>query len=314
MNASKFYFSVLLLGTAIVVNFQHTNGKVNEKVPKIEHFQYEEKKLESYLQILNNKRLSGEQGVKDNNFAEGDAINNKQNMKKMSDVSGKHNFETEGEPSLTLRENTKSNRFDTRKDECKKTSSNIKSTTKFRALRNELCIQRCKRTCFGDYSGLSRYGKIAFSIEKCMASCVSECFKRLKKKTTLLFSKMVNTKETPINIDNVKIVNCKVENTNNRGKISSDDHILLSANDELVSCFENGSKRRTNCLNYCSHICKEILKDEKDSDLTKEYELSELFKHVTSINEMDVPHETEDSTYVVNENIREGPSFLYDYD
>ncbi|KAL7670394.1 hypothetical protein ACOME3_005330 [Neoechinorhynchus agilis] len=70
----------------------------------------------------------------------------------------------------------------------------------------------------------------------------------------------------------------------------------------------------TNCLNYCSHICKEILKDEKDSDLTKEYELSELFKHVTSINEMDVPHETEDSTYVVNENIREGPSFLYDYD
>ncbi|KAL7670403.1 hypothetical protein ACOME3_005339 [Neoechinorhynchus agilis] len=58
----------------------------------------------------------------------------------------------------------------------------------------------------------------------------------------------------------------------------------------------------------------EILKDEKDSDLTKEYELSELFKHVTSINEMDVPHETEDSTCVVNENIRESPSFLYDYD
>ncbi|KAL7670389.1 hypothetical protein ACOME3_005324 [Neoechinorhynchus agilis] len=70
----------------------------------------------------------------------------------------------------------------------------------------------------------------------------------------------------------------------------------------------------TNCLNYCSHICKEILKDEKDSDLTKEYELSELFKHVTSINEMDVPHETEDSTYVLNENIREGPSFVYDYE
>ncbi|KAL7674367.1 hypothetical protein ACOME3_000648 [Neoechinorhynchus agilis] len=44
-------------------------------------------------------------------------------------------------------------------------------------------------------------------------------------------------------------------------------------------------------------------KQKEDSDPTKRNELIELFKHATSINEMDVPHETAKSINVDSENI-----------
>ncbi|KAL7669843.1 hypothetical protein ACOME3_004792 [Neoechinorhynchus agilis] len=44
-----------------------------------------------------------------------------------------------------------------------------------RTLRTELCTEKCRQTCLDDYYRLSKHGKVAFSIGKCLSSCKNEC-------------------------------------------------------------------------------------------------------------------------------------------
>ncbi|KAL7667395.1 hypothetical protein ACOME3_010786, partial [Neoechinorhynchus agilis] len=66
--------------------------------------------------------------------------------------------------NVLSRENTASNRLYSRKVNCKRTSGNkINSIEKSRTLRTELCTDKCRQKCLGDYSRLSKHGKVAFS-------------------------------------------------------------------------------------------------------------------------------------------------------